>query len=325
MAVQLERLVLPPILPPSQKPLISPEMSTIQAHTLGVLRQVPKGAWDSHIHVIDPKNFPLDQDAKYLPSTFSVEQAVAFEASIGFHKVVLVQPSIYGNDNTCLLEALRALGPKRARGVVTFDPDTIDLAQLKSWHQLGVRGVRLNLQSVGRAMSDMEFAEKLQRYADIVRPLGWVLQMYIPMSMMPLLECIAPILDITLCLDHFASPDLRFSGSRGTRRPQSPYDIEGFNSLLRLLSSGRTFIKMSAAYRLAADYQDSCILNSLAIELLQVAGHSRLVWASDWPHTRFEGHDVFPFLQTCIRWCGNNDLLRQRLFRDNAEELWGGP
>ena len=322
MTVQLQCTSVPTFLPSNQS-VIHPEMSTIQAYTLGVVRQIPKGAWDSHIHVIDPKNFPLDQSARYSPSSFSAEQALAFEGSIGFQKVVLVQPSIYGNDNRCLLEALRVLGPRRARGVVTFDPESVDTEQLRDWHRAGVRGVRLNLQSVGRAMNDIEFVEKLQQYADIVRPFGWVLQMYIPMSMMPLLECIAPMLNITLCLDHFASPDLRISGSKGSRRPQSPYEIEGFTSLLRLLSTGRTFIKMSAAYRLAADYQDSCVLNSLAIELLRVAGHSRLVWASDWPHTRFEGHDVFPFLQTCLQWCGNDEHLKQRLFRDNAEDLWG--
>ena len=321
MTVQLQCKYVPNF-PPSKQSVILPEMS-IQSHTLGVVRQVPKGAWDSHIHVIDPKNFPLDRNARYSPSSFSVEQALAFEASIGFQKVVLVQPSIYGNDNRCLLEALRVLGPRRARGVITFDPETVDVEQLRDWHRLGVRGVRLNLQSIGKAMSDIEFVEKLQQYADIVRPFGWVLQMYIPMSMMPLLECIAPMLNITLCLDHFASPDLRILGSKGPRRPQSPYEIEGFTSLLRLLSTGRTFIKMSAAYRLAADYQDSCVLNSLAIELLRAAGHSRLVWASDWPHTRFEGHDVFPFLQTCVRWCGNDEVLKQRLFKENAEDLWG--
>ena len=42
------------------------------------------------------------------------------------------------------LQALTAYGPKRARAVVQFDPDTITPDQLQTWHDLGVRGVRLN-------------------------------------------------------------------------------------------------------------------------------------------------------------------------------------
>ena len=152
--------------------------------------------------------------------------------------------------------------------------------------------------------------------------------------MLPLLERLTPELDVTLCLDHFAAPDLRSMSPSSTslpshfstERPRSPYDVQGFEALLRLLSSSRNrvYVKISAAYRLATDAQDLALLDRLVAEMLRVAGGRRLVWASDWPHTRFEGHDVVPFLVGCLRRCGDDEGLRRRLFRDNAEELWWG-
>jgi len=112
-------------------------------------RQLPQGSWDSHMHVIDPENYPLAADACYVPQKHLLEQALEREGRLGIHNLVLIQPSVYGFDNSCLLNTLRRLGPHRSRGVVTFDPSSIDLEVLRSWHQLGVRGVRVNFQSVG--------------------------------------------------------------------------------------------------------------------------------------------------------------------------------
>jgi predicted TIM-barrel fold metal-dependent hydrolase len=79
--------------------------------------RIPYNAWDSHMHVIDPENYPLHPDAVYTPTPYSLSDAIKFEQAVGIRNIVLVQPSIYGNDNSCMLDALRELGPYRGRGV----------------------------------------------------------------------------------------------------------------------------------------------------------------------------------------------------------------
>lgn len=283
------------------------------------LPRMPQGSWDSHMHVLDADRYPLCPSAVYRPSKHTVAQAVAFESSVGAARLVLVQPSIYGNDNSCLLDALRTLGPSRARGVVAFDAETTSLATLRAWHELGVRGVRLNLQSTGRTMSEADMEATLRLYADAVRPLGWVVQLYIPLAMMRALEAIVPALGVRICIDHMGAPSLP---SPATTKGSSldPYRLDGFASLVRLLQAGQTFVKMSAPYRFSCGQDYVGELEPIARELLRVAP-TRAVFATDWPHTRFEGLDITPWVEHMLEWCGDQ-RMRERVFKLNAEELW---
>lgn len=283
------------------------------------LDKIPSGSWDSHMHILDPHNYPLASDARYTPSPHTLADANAFERSVGIRNIVLVQPSIYGYDNSCMLDALRQLGPQRARAVVAFDPEATTRSTLQDWHQIGVRGVRINLQSVGRRVDVVELEEMLQRYADAIRPFGWVLQLYVPLDTAIALETIIPRLGVKVCLDHFGCPAL---GKTSTSSPGNPYSIPGFKSLVTLLQQGSTYVKMSAPYRLA-DSKSQQDLEPLAKELLRVAGKNRVVFATDWPHTRFEGLSIKPFMETVMEWCNWDDVLIERLFKSNARELWG--
>lgn len=227
------------------------------------------------MHIVDASKYPLSPSAIYKPSKHTIAQAVAFETSVGASNVVIVQPSIYGYDNSCLLDSLRTLGPSIARGVVAFDPDTTTIATLRQWHELGVRGVRVNLQSTSKSMSHDEMGSVLRTYADIVRPLGWVIQVYIPMVMTEALEQIVPDLGVRVCIDHMGSPGIPSNTS-----DLDPYSLDGFASLVRLLQAGNTWVKLSAAYRFSKNVGD---VELIAKELLRVAP-SRILFATDWPH-----------------------------------------
>lgn len=264
------------------------------------------------MHIVDPDHYPLASNAVYKPSRHTVAQAVAFEASVGASNIVIVQPSIYGNNNSCLLDALRTLGPSQARGVVAFDPDEITPATLREWHELGVRGVRLNLQSTGQTIPQHEMVAALRRYADIVRPLGWVVQLYIPLEMVTLLEQIMPTLDVRICIDHMGSPKFPSSGD--------PLGVEGFGALVRLLQGGQTYVKMSAPYRMSKHQDYISDAEAMAREMLRVAP-TRVVFATDWPHTRFEGLDIRPWIGSVMDWCGDEEVV-DRVFRANAGDLW---
>lgn len=282
--------------------------------------RIPVGSWDSHMHVVDPDRYPLSAAAVYRPSPFTVSQAIDFETSIGVSQLVIVQPSIYGNDNSCLLDALRAFGPTRARGVVAFDPATTPPSTLREWHRLGVRGVRLNLRSTEHTMDHAEMEAVLRSYADAVRPLNWVIQLYIPLDMVKILERVMPALGVRVCIDHMGAPDLSSTPKAASRL--DPYSLNGFSSLVRLLQGGDTYVKLSAPYRLSKGRDYIRDVDAVARELIRVAGRTRAVFASDWPHTRFEGLDIRPWIDHVLSWCGGSQHLAERIFRDNAQDLW---
>lgn len=52
----------------------------------------------------------------------------------------------------------------------------------------------------------------------------------------------------------------------------------------------------------------------------------RLVFATDWPHTMFDGYDTTGWVQTVVEWCveiGGKDAVI-KLFKSNAQMLWRG-
>lgn len=270
------------------------------------------------MHVVDPGRFPLAADAQYRPHPHTLTDAKGFYSQFGIKNMVLVQPSIYGNDNSCMLEALKELTPKHGRAVVGIDPKTTDKETMEKWHAMGVRGARLNLVSVGRELSNEELRSELESYAKVLKPFNWVLQLYIPLRLaMPLLNII-PELGVKTCIDHFGSPVLPdpFDPSKTIY----PYDMVGFASLIKLLEAGNTWVKLSAPYRLSKDpaMRD---LDPIGKELI-IKGGNRVVYATDWPHTRFDNIDSVPFMERCFKWCGGDSTLIENLFRANAEELW---
>lgn len=283
-----------------------------------LLDKIPQKSWDSHMHVVDPTQYPLAKGAQYIPEPHILSDALTFESTLGIHKIVLVQPSIYGNDNSCMLDALRRIGPQNGRAVVAFDPKSITATTLDVWHRIGVRGVRINLQSVGQEMDPVELKGTLQQYADIIRPYGWVLQLYVPLNTASVLEAVVPNLGVKVCLDHFGCPTL--SGPLGYQFTGDAYSLPGFTSLVNLLSQGSTYLKMSAPYRLSPD-AGHLDLEPMAKELLRVAP-DRIVFATDWPHTRYEGLDIKPFVASVVEWCGDDNTLIERIFKHNAEDLW---
>lgn len=284
------------------------------------------------MHVFDPDAYPLSPEAAYTPKPHTLPSALAFEASLGLDNIVLVQPSVYGTDNTCLLDALHRLGPRRARAVVALDlpatTTTTSPSTLRAWHAAGVRAVRINLVSPAESATtttpDLAAAAAaaqhlLRSHADAVRPLGWAVQLYVPLALLDALEPLVPGLGVRVVVDHMGQPPA------GRAAAADLYDMPGFAALVRLMRGGRTFVKLSAPYRIsgggaaAEHYAD---VEPVARELLRVGGRRSVVFATDWPHTRFEGLDIRPWVEKVLEMCGDDDELVERVFRGNAEDLW---
>ena len=284
-------------------------------------QRLPPRSWDSHMHVVEPERFPVSKTAVYQPSVHTLQDALSFESMLGVENLVFVQPSIYGTDNSCLLNALAKLGPSRGRGVVVVDPATIQSETLDEWHALGVRGLRVNLQSVGKVMEQSELEETLLRHAEIARPRNWVIEVYLPLKMVPMLESVVPRLGVSVCIDHFGSPDLSPVLRALDNGPFNPYTLPGFRSLISLIQAGSTYIKVSAPYRLTTN-RTMCELKAMAREFL-AAAPNRVIYATDWPHTRFTGVDISPFTEWCLDLCDGNPGLAEKLFRRNTERMLG--
>ncbi|KAG9689824.1 amidohydrolase 2, partial [Aureobasidium melanogenum] len=293
------------------------ELARVQSRpTLTIAQRMPADSWDSHMHVTDP-DYPLAKEAAYVPCLHTLDDVGNFEGTIGIRNTVFVQPSIYGNDNSCLLDALRVSGPSHGRGVVAIDPDMLDITQLQEWHKLGVRGVRLNLKSINATYTENSLTTMLQKYAEAIRGFGWVLELYIGMEAMPILEKIVPSLGVRISIAHFGAPTL--PSPETANYPLNPYDITGFSSLVNLVRAGSTWVKLSAPYRFDKDTHFRGV-ESIARELLKVAG-DRCIFASDWPHTRHDGLDIKPFVEAVLDWTDEANLTKE-VFSLNAKELW---
>src|SRR6202163_4152925 len=105
----------------------------------------PPRACDAHFHVFGPaERYPYGPDLRYKPPYEPLEAYLKLARRIGFERFVFVQPSAYGFDNSCMFDAMRQLEPKIRRGIVDLDETKATDATLAQWHQLGVRGIRVN-------------------------------------------------------------------------------------------------------------------------------------------------------------------------------------
>ncbi|PNP78713.1 hypothetical protein FNYG_07855 [Fusarium nygamai] len=179
-----------------------------------------------------------------------------------------------------MLDSRRAVGNERALGLALFDPNTTSHEQISRWDSEGVRAVRVNLVTYGDDTPIDELKNQINKYVDLIKPFDWLLQLYTKLERIAELEDFLPSLGVRVVFDHYGDPSLP-----KTAGPVNPYDIKGFQSLIRLLKNGTTWVKISGAYRLS--HLDSDIwedLDSITLELFEQAP-KRVVFGSDWPHT----------------------------------------
>ncbi|KAF4809836.1 2-pyrone-4,6-dicarbaxylate hydrolase [Colletotrichum siamense] len=240
-------------------------------------------------------------------------QALDNAEQLRLPNMVFVQLSGYGNDNTWVLESLKDTGPARGRGVVAFDPDHTDLQTLKEWHDLGVRGVRVNLRSSKTVLSRTEIQSILRKYAEKLRPLKtWSIGLYADMEVLDHVQPLLSELQVKVVLEHFGSPAFL---------PLDPSKQPGWDSLCRMMEDPSVYVKISAPYLFSTD-ADFSDLESLAKSLFRMRNGTGVVFGSDWPHTKSRGWDAKPFVEKVMEWCEGDEELREKLFRENARDLW---
>src|SRR3954469_22886244 len=106
----------------------------------------PAGACDCHAHIFGPKDrYPLLPQTHFVPHENPLADYVKMLRTLGCSRGVLVQPSVYGTDNTLILEALKAR-TFDLRAVAVVAEDIID-RELEALHEAGFRGIRINTAS----------------------------------------------------------------------------------------------------------------------------------------------------------------------------------
>lgn len=270
----------------------------------------PIGATDSHIHIYDSR-FPVAANAALRPPDASVDEYRLLQQRLGIGRVVVVQPSTYGTDNSCTLDAVAQLGPTVARAVVVVDANVAD-AELRRLDAHGVRAIRFNLVMRG-GTTTIDMLEPLSKR---VHELGWHVQIHMTADQIAQSEDLFARLASPILFDH-----------RGRIPPEAGVSHPAYLVIRKLLDAGRAWVKLSSAY------QDSKLgpptyadVAPVAQAFLQTAPE-RTLWGSDWPHPTEKAGDkpddaiLFDLLAD---WAPKA-AVRQRILVDNPAELFGFP
>jgi predicted TIM-barrel fold metal-dependent hydrolase len=281
----------------------------------------PPKSCDCHVHVIGPKaKYPLAAHRRYTPMDATADELKAMLKRLGLERVVLVQPSFYGTDNACMLDAMAQIDGSRGVAVL---PAQVSDDELDMLDDAGIRGLRVNIATAG-VTSIETIRRDIEAAAALCERHGWHVQIFVGAE---LLEPLTPTLlelPVATAIDHFGliAPDTSLKAETGPLR-----------AMLRLLHSDKIWLKISGAYRTADDPADPR-LGPLAKRLCGT-NPDRIVWGSDWPHTPrhalhtgsaeelpFQNLDTRALLDLVPHWL-EDDKLVNKVLVSNPARLYG--
>lgn len=217
----------------------------------------PRGGWDCHVHLFGPPaRYPTVLPRRYTPGLATPRDLAAMLERTGLDHAVIVQPTPYGDDHSCLIDGLTAMRG-RCAGVASFEgrpqPDDALLHRLRD---AGVRGLRAHL----LRLETVEARDVQRNAAALARETGWHLELQIGAGQLGLVEEVTGVFAGTIVLDHMARVSL--------------------GDVPRLAAIPGTIVKLSGLYR----QDDPAGALAVAAALLE-AMPRRCLWGSDWPHT----------------------------------------
>ena len=285
---------------------------------------VPGGACDCHTHIFgDPARFPMTPARVYTPKQASVDEMRTLHRALHMDRVVIVQPSIYGTDNGCTLDAVKQLG-SRARAIAVIDVQTRGSDRmLADMDSAGVRGIRLNLETSGIADPSVG-SQRVRAALDRLRGSRWHIQMNTRLSLIDAVRDQVAAAPLRFVFDHFGGAQ----ASLGLDQP-------GFKSLAELVRSGSAYVKISGAYRSSSNAPNYPDVAPFAKALI-AANPQRILWGTDWPQPDSaivagrKNTDLAPLLQiddgallNQLPVWAPDAALRTRILVSNPVELYG--
>ncbi len=264
---------------------------------------------DTHVHVFDPGRFPYATNRKFTPATANVEQLKSHLSKIGADSVVVVQPSVYGTDHACLLDALDVLGTA-AFGIAVIDQTTSE-NDIEHLDIAGVVGARINM--VVNNSSNVDSAIKLIEDIELRTPEHWHIQLHVSLNVLEALHERLLSSSRHFVIDHFGLPDV----SQGV-------DAHSWEHLLDLLKTGKLYVKASAPYLSSKEPAKYSDLQPFFESLIK-ANPERVLWGTNWPHTQGTKRLVSTPISEVEQFRTENDLSwiaqSKSWARDHSDEI----
>jgi predicted TIM-barrel fold metal-dependent hydrolase len=227
---------------------------------------------DAHVHVWTPdRKFPrVPGEQNYPPVSFTPEELFAHSKPCGVNRIVLIQMSFYGTDNTYMLKAIRDhAGVFSGVGIVDAEaPDVV--AKMRELKRHGVRGFRIQPGKSPQTWLDTPGMERM-----------WKCGAEEGLAMCPLLNPDALPAVGRMCAKHPDTPVVIDHLARiGASGKIVDADVQALTSLA---SHQRVHVKVSAFYALGAKKEPYHDLAPLIRRVYEAFGARRLMWASDCP------------------------------------------
>lgn len=273
--------------------------------------EIPAGAVDCHAHIFGPEGrYPYSSARGYTPPDASLETYLNLHKALGgIKRAVLTQPSVYGIDNTCMMDACDSMGD-RFRAVVALAGDVTD-RELEDLHNRGARGVRVNL--VDKGGMPFEDINAVRQFTERLKDLGWHLEVLIHVHEFENLRETLNNMAVDVSVGHL-----------GYMKTDHGIDHTGFQEFLGLLKDGNCWAKVSGSYRVTCaertPYDDVLPFARALID----ANEERVLWGTDWPHPVFKGKmpNDGALMEQLASWAPD-EKLRNKILVDNPGALYG--
>lgn len=269
--------------------------------------QAPPGSCDTHCHIFGPAaRYPYSPKRSYTPPDAGLEAFRALHEKIGIDRAVIVNASLYGNDNRVVVDAIAA-SQGRYRGIANVD-DSVSDDELRALDRGGIRGCRFNFVKHLGGFPDMAvFDRTMHRIAK----LGWHVDLHFDAIDLPQFGPLLDRLPVPYLIDHMG----RVEAKRGLAQ-------EPFRILVDLLRRDqKCHVKISGAERVSsigAPFHDAA---PFAARLIETAP-DRVLWGTDWPHPNVKTMPNDGDLVDLIPLYSADASLQRQLLVDNPMRLY---
>lgn len=269
--------------------------------------KAPPGACDTHCHIFGPAaRYPYSPKRSYTPPDSSFDDLRALHAKLGIERAVIVNASLYGNDNSVITDAIAQSGG-RYRGIANIDDSTTD-AQLQMLHKGGIRGCRFNFVKHLGGFPDMAVFDRTVKR---ISKLGWHVDLHFDAKDLPDFYPLLDRLPVPYIIDHMG----RVQASAGLE--QKPFQV-----LLGLLQRDKKcYVKISGPERVSVTGSPFLDAVPFAKTLIETAP-DRVIWGTDWPHPNVSAMPNDGDLVDLIPLYAPAADDRQRLLVDNPMRLY---
>ncbi|MGC1441286.1 MAG: amidohydrolase family protein, partial [Burkholderiaceae bacterium] len=236
---------------------------------------VPAGACDTHAHLFTEAALNRYSDKRgYTPPIASIDSFRSMHKVLGIERAVLTQPSVYGTDNTAILEAV-ARHSDTMRAVVAVGNDVTE-KELERLNESGVKGVRVNIvDKGGMPFNDLN---DVKRFTERIAQYGWHLEFLLHAQDFPEMRKDFGSLPVNIVVGHL-----------GYMKTSYGLDNPGFNELLAMTRDGKCWVKLTGSYRITGEQQPPYNDVIPYGQALVSAAPNRMLWGSDWPHPSYYG------------------------------------